>query len=108
MTPDIEDPELIGKVSSLEEAWKLVAKQFEIPVDEEGLPSWENFDVSPKREEGKGYQHTRFEISKEEKELINTKDPIWIAVNERNTYFAYPGNWYEREFPDPLEGIDRD
>lgn len=100
--PDIEGPELIGTVDDLAQAWDLVGKQVEAgrqagPIDAiaegEQEPPWADFDREAKRDAGKSYIHTRFDIPKEA-DVANTTKPIWIAVAGRDTWMAFPRNWY--------------
>jgi hypothetical protein len=78
------EPELIGKVDTLHEAWDLVMKDNSTPMSK--------YTWYPKRDSTQSYQNAYFTIPKEP---ISTTNPTWIEVSKTDTFFVFPGDWHE-------------
>lgn len=91
------EPELMDKVDTLAEAWAVVRKAFldahETCPEEcrhpDAIPQFKNRKSMPKNAE-EGF----FEMPKEGTAL-SPKKPTWVAVGRPDTYFVFPGDWYE-------------
>ncbi len=91
------EPELMGKTETLAEAWAMVWKAFldaheACPEDcghPGAIPRYKTRQLMPK-EAKEGF----FEMP-EEGAALSAKKPTWIAVGHPDTYFVFPGSWYE-------------
>ncbi len=90
------EPELMGKVDTLAEAWTKVRESF-LDAHEtcpkncrhpDEIPWFKNRELMPK-----GVEEGFFEMPAEGAEL-STKGPTWIAIGGPDTYFVFPGDWY--------------
>lgn len=89
---EVDGPEYIGSFETLKEAWDHVKKDHEVAMDYyEDLLPWNECPRLRKRENGKKYVSTVFEIPETLPE--NKKEPMWVTVHKEDTFFVVQEEW---------------